>query len=485
MSTLAPILLTNTLSGKKESLKTKTPGEVTLYGCGPTVYGYTHVGNARTALTFDLVNRVLKLAGYKTTFMRNITDIDDKIIKVANDEGRSWDEVAKQYSETYKAELKTLKTDDIAIEPKATEHISEMVNMIEGLIGKGLAYASETPFGRDVYFAVKKFNGYGKLSRRKLEDMEAGARVAPGEQKHDPLDFAMWKAAKPGEPSWSSPWGDGRPGWHIECSAMIHKYYPQGIDIHLGGMDLVFPHHENEIAQSEGHSDCQLATYWLHGGMLVLGREKMSKSLGNIFSTQKFLDLYGPDVLRLMCLQHHYRGPMDFSEESIHRAEALLDRLYKSKAEILRHSDVKLVATDALPVELRNLDEEMEAAMFDDFNSAKALGFLLKAVRTCYRENKPEYWRVLKEVLPLINQTFSLLENDADITLSAMKERKLKRLGLSEEKSREIQARIDERETARKNKDFATSDRLRQELEATGVLVMDGPDGAAWTLKDS
>jgi len=484
MTSPAPIQLTNTLSGKKELLKTKTPGEVVLYGCGPTVYGLTHVGNARTALMFDLVNRVLKLAGHKTTFMRNITDVDDKIIKVASDENRPWSEVTEQFTKAYKNELIALHTLPLEIEPKATEHIDEMIQMIAGLIQKDLAYSAETPFGTDVYFAVRKFDGYGKLSKRKIDELETGARIEPGEAKEDPNDFALWKAAKPGEPSWSSPWGEGRPGWHIECSAMIHKYYPKGIDIHLGGIDLLFPHHENEIAQSEGHTGCQLATYWVHGGLLVFGKEKMSKSLGNIFSTQKFIELYGAETLRLMCLQHHYRSPMDFSAESVHRSEALLEKLYTAKALALASKNNAAVTQAELPSELAKLNQEMQTALFDDFNSAKALGFFLKALRICHRENTVQLWAALSSAFDFIIKTFGFLIEEPEAALTEMKKRKLSRLGLSEERSMQIQARIDERELARKNKDFALSDKLRAEIEADGILVMDGPDGSAWTLRD-
>ena len=472
----AEILLTNTLSSKKEKFVSNEEGVAKVYFCGPTVYGYGHVGNARAALTADLIVRVLRLAGYKTLFARNLTDIDDKIIKVANDEGISAQAVAEKFTDVYLGEMKALGTLPPDFIPKATVHIPEMIEMISGLIAKNMAYVADTPFGNDVYFRVSAFKNYGCLSHRKTDDMLAGTRVEPGESKESPLDFALWKAAKAGEPSWESPWGAGRPGWHIECSAMIRALFKGSIDIHGGGNDLVFPHHENEIAQSEGLDDCQLAKYWVHNGMLTLGREKMSKSLGNIFTTTKFLEEYGPETLRLMAMQHHYRGPMDFTEESILRSEALLQRLYHCKKNALAAKGATAAPSMA------DLPKQMEAAFFDDFNSAKALGFVLKAARECFKSQKAEDWAGWATVLPLLSKVMVLLERDPDEALNEMHSRRLKRMGVDEAFCREIDAKLKAREDFRQQKNYAESDRLRGELEKAGIVVMDGADGASWTL---
>ena len=484
MTTPAEIQIQNTLSGKKERFVPKVAGEVSLYGCGPTVYGLAHVGNARTAITCDLVVRVFKLAGYRTRYARNITDIDDRIIKVANDHSRDWTSVVTEFTDAYHHDLAALKALLPDYEPTATTSIGQIIEMIQGLVAKDTAYVSETPFGTDVYFAVSKFTQYGKLSKRKLEDMLAGTRIEIGETKRDTADFALWKAAKPGEPSWPSPWGEGRPGWHIECSAMIHKIFPTGLDVHLGGNDLIFPHHENEIAQSEAFSEHSLATYWIHGGMLNLGREKMSKSVGNILSIQKFNETYGPQVLRLLFAQHHYRGPMDFSEESIQRGEALLERIYTAKQHMLQAKSAPSSGAE-LPPELTGLPTMIRESLFDDFNTAKALGFVLKALRTCYREHKNEYWAAMAESFELFERALGLFDSEPQQELATIKARRLKRLGVTSERCQSIEQRLEHRELARKNKDFAESDRLRKELENEGVVVMDGADGAAWTLKSA
>lgn len=479
---IAEVQLTNTLSGKKEKLTPKTPGEVTIYSCGPTVYGLTHVGNARAAVSSDTVVRVLKIAGYQVKFARNITDIDDKIIKVANETGSTWDQVAKKFTGTYESEIAALNIQKADFVPKATENIKNMHSMIEALISKGLAYVAETPYGNDVYYSVTDFKNYGCLTHRKIEDMMTGARIEPGEQKKNPVDFALWKAAKPDEPSWDSPWGKGRPGWHIECSAMIEGIFGDGIDIHMGGIDLIFPHHENEIAQSEGLSGKPLATYWVHNGLLNFGREKMSKSLGNIFTTAKFLELYGAETLRLLFMQHHFRSPMDFSDEGISRSEALLERLYSCVQKMQEHKNV-VVDEALLPSDLKNIDEQMRLALFDDFNTAKALGILLKAVRVCFREQKPEFWAALKKPFNLVIESMGIFKEDPTLAISAIKKRHCSRLGVTPEMAESIEKRLAAREEARKQKNFAESDRLRVELESEGILVMDGQDGAAWSVK--
>ncbi len=344
--------LFDTLQGKKLPFRSSSDS-LKLYGCGPTVYGYIHVGNARAFLVQDLVVRILRYAGYAVTYTRNYTDIDDKIIQVALSEKKSAAEVAEFYIRAFDDDMKALKVIPPDHCPKATETIPEMISMIEGLIQKGLAYVVETSIGRDVYYRVLKFKKYGCLSKRHLDDMISGVRIETEEKKEHPADFALWKAAKPKEPSWESPWGPGRPGWHIECSAMIQKIFHSSLDIHMGGIDLIFPHHENEIAQSEGSDSKPLAHYWLHNGMLEIEKEKMSKSLGNIMKTRDFLEKYGAETLRLMVNLVHYRSPLDFSTESILRVEALVDRLYHCKLHAERAKEV--TAAQSLPPELHHL----------------------------------------------------------------------------------------------------------------------------------
>jgi cysteinyl-tRNA synthetase len=478
---LPQILLTNTLSGKKEALKTKEPGKVGIYMCGPTVYGFTHIGNARTALGGDLVVRVLEHAGYQVTYARNITDVDDKIINKANEEGRRPEEVAAEFEKAYNEELKTLQARNPDHVPHAVEHIPQMQTIIRGLMDKGFAYAADTPFGKDVYFRVEKFKDYGKLSGRKIDELMAGARIEVGEAKENPLDFALWKAAKPGEPSWEMPQvGAGRPGWHIECSAMIHTLFPKGLDIHMGGLDLIFPHHENEIAQSESYCGHILAPYWLHGGLLTIQREKMSKSLGNIFRTREFLDQYGPETLRLICLQHHYRSPIDFSDELILRAEALVERLYRAKEKYLTHSDV--APLKEVPAGFVGRDK-LDAALYDDFNSAKVLGWILGALRICHKEDSAALWSTWGHLyMPYFNKLFSLLTQAPEVVLQSSRNRRLKRMNVSEELASQLDAKISEREALRKDKKFEEADRIRKELEAQGFMIMDGPDGTCWSV---
>ncbi len=484
MSSLPNIVVTNTLSGKKEKFISSTPGKVKLYSCGPTVYGRIHVGNAMAALTADLVSRILTLAGYNVEWATNITDIEDKIIKAANDENVGVDVITKRYTDFYLQEMKELRVAEPAHRPKATECIPEMITLIEDLIKQEYAYVSETPFGNDVYFRVRKFETYGKLSKKNLDDLLTGTRIEPGESKEDALDFAMWKSAKPGEPSWPSPWGEGRPGWHIECSAMIHKHFPDGIDIHMGGLDLIFPHHENEIAQSEACYHKPLAKYWVHNNMLTLEKEKMSKSLGNIFTTELFLENFGPEVLRLFLYQHHYRSPVDFSEESITRSEALLVRLYTAK----KRAFEELKKDNSQWKECLNslcTIPEIEAALFDDFNSAKAMGIMMKLLRDAFRENNSESWIKWASSLKYFDSVYGILEGDPDQRIEEIRQRKFKRLGITSERAREIEDLLQKRVQLRAEKKFPESDAIRAQLDASGVIVMDNPDASTWSIKSN
>ncbi|NCN28642.1 cysteine--tRNA ligase [bacterium] len=473
---LPKITLFNTLTNKKETLETIQEGMVNIYACGPTVYNYTHVGNARASITPDFVVRVLKSAGYKVKYLSNITDVDDKIIKAANDEGCDPGELAKRFEAAFIKEMHQVGNNEPDGRPRATEHISEMVAMIEKLIAKDYAYAADTPFGKDVYFRVTKFEGYGKLSKRHLDDMIAGARIEPGETKQNPLDFAMWKSAKPGEPSWSSPWGEGRPGWHIECSAMVDKHFPNGIDIHMGGLDLIFPHHENEIAQSESCNEHAFAKYWVHNGMLTVEREKMSKSLGNFFLTKDFFEKFGAETLRLLFLQQHYRSPIDFSEESILRTEAMLERIYNAKQTLQSKGE----PGDS---EACSLCSQIKEAVYDDFNSAKALGFFLKSLRIAFKENTDAAWKEWGRGLSLLNSIFGIANAEPQTALEGIKQRRFARSGKNSSYCESVDKRLIERQQLREARDFDAADQIRKDLESEGVLIMDGPDGTAWQLK--
>jgi cysteinyl-tRNA synthetase len=473
---LAKIFVYNTLPAKREEFRPLKSGEVSLYSCGPTVYSYTHVGNARASISADLVARVFALAGYKVRWASNITDVDDKIINAANREGKSSEEIARTFEEQYIREMDALAVQSPAVRPRATEHIPEMLSMIEGLIQKGHAYPAETPYGKDVYFRVESFKPYGKLSKRNLDDMLAGARVEPGEMKQMPLDFALWKAAKPGEPEWKSPWGAGRPGWHIECSAMVGKHFPDGLDIHMGGLDLVFPHHENEIAQAEALTNKTFAPYWLHNGLLTIGREKMSKSLGNVFLTKDFIAKFGAETLRLLFLQQQYRSPIDFSDESILRTEGLVIRIYKAQ---------KILEEQGIPVVLKenSLTKEMSEALFDDFNTAKALGFFLKQLRQAFKTNDRADWEAWASGLSLFQKIYAVGTRAPAEALKEIEDRRFARMGKDGDFCKRIEDTLRLREELRAQKKFEEADQLRKDLEAEGLMIMDGPDGSAWAVK--
>ncbi|MEG1561606.1 MAG: cysteine--tRNA ligase, partial [Raoultibacter sp.] len=380
------ITIYNTQTRSKVDFESIERGKVGMYVCGPTVYNYIHIGNARTFISFDIIRRYLTWRGFKVTFVQNVTDVDDKIIKKAAEEGRGAAEVAAEYTDAFIADMRAAGVLDPDIRPKATEEIPEMIDLVMQLIEGGHAYAVEG----DVYFAVRSFAEYGKLSGRKIDEMESGHRdlrtSGLEDRKRDPLDFAVWKAAKPGEPSWESPWGAGRPGWHIECSAMSRKYLGLPFDIHGGGADLVFPHHENEVAQSEAACGCTFANYWIHSGMLQINSEKMSKSLGNFLLLRDVLETTRPEVLRMLMLQTHYRSPLDFSDERLTEAEAALSRIVNTvknlewleanAADIPSPLDIR-----ALMAQTQTARNEFIAAMDDDFNTAGALGSIFEAVR--------------------------------------------------------------------------------------------------------
>src|SRR4030043_2128518 len=393
----------NTLTGRKEEFLPLIPEKVKMYACGVTVYDHCHIGHSRYAVVFDVISRYLKYKGFDVKYVRNFTDIDDKIINKAKQEGIAWDAVAKKYTDEYYKDMDRLGVGRADVEPKATEHMKEITDIVKGLIDKGYAYE----VNGNVYFAVEKFSEYGKLSRRDKEDMMAGARVEIDERKKNPLDFALWKKSKEGEPSWESPWGYGRPGWHIECTAMSIKHLGESFDIHGGGADLLFPHHENEIAQSETFTGKPFAKYWIHNGFITIDKEKMSKSLGNFFTIKEVLDKFDPEVVRFFLLSTHYRSPIEFSDDQLREAESSLDRYYTTIVRINDFLGTLIVSTslekkDGGKEEFSNAGkifeelllsfrEKFEEAMDDDFNTALALGHIFELIREANRflDNRP------------------------------------------------------------------------------------------------
>ncbi len=462
------IRIHNSLTGEKQDLMPVEPGHVRMYSCGITVYDYFHVGNARMLVVFDMVSRYLRHRGLRVTYVRNITDVDDKIINRAKQSGIDWRAHALKFSDAMHEDLDQLGCLRPEKEPKASEYIDEMLKMIGQLIERGYAYQASDG---DVMYDVRKFGPYGQLSGRKLDDLRAGARVEVDTAKRDPLDFVLWKSAKPGEPAWTSPWGEGRPGWHIECSAMSTKELGEHFDIHGGGLDLKFPHHENEIAQACAATGAQFANIWMHNGFLNIDNEKMSKSLGNFFTTREVLATHKPEVLRFFLLSSHYRGPMNYSLDQLTQAEAGLNRLYTA----LR--DVPVVGGELHPPTKATVD--FEAAMDDDFNTPEAIAVLqglareLNTVRAGAGADASAAHRatLLAGELRALGQVLGFLKLDPDTWFRAGAAAG----GLLDA---EIEARIAARLAARKAKNWPESDRIRNELAAAGVILEDKPDGA-------
>jgi len=487
----------NTRTGEKELFVPLVPGKVGMYVCGVTVYDYCHIGHARAGVVFDIIFRYLKYAGYDVTYVRNYTDIDDKIINRANREGTDYRTIADRYIEAFDEDMGRLGLAKPTVEPKATDHIGGIIGIIETLIANGHAYVSDG----DVYYAVETFPGYLKLSGRTLEDMQAGARVEVGDKKRHPMDFALWKGSKPGEPWWHSPWGDGRPGWHIECSAMSMEFLGKTFDIHGGGKDLVFPHHENEIAQSEGANGCQFVRYWLHNGFVNINAEKMSKSLGNFFTIREVLKKYDPETLRFFILSAHYRSPIDFSDQNMDEAQAGLERIYGCLAALDELPDVTLPdATDVVPETLspvgRELQEKVDSlmsrfveAMDDDFNSAHALGVLFDTVRAANRflaetkETSPlslELLRRARHACAEIGTVLGLFTVPPSVWLEGIKAAKVDLIDMAPD---EIERLIAERAEARSAKNFKRGDEIRDLLLARGILLLDSAQGTTWNVK--
>jgi cysteinyl-tRNA synthetase len=467
-----PIHIYNSLTRKKEEFIPLNPQEVKMYACGPTVYDAPHIGHARSAYIFDVIRRYLAYKGYPVKFVRNVTDVDDKIINKAKEEfpgedlNSSFKKVADKYLLAYHEALKSLGIGEAGIlEPKASEYIPKMIKFIQGLIDKGAAYAS----GGDVYFDITKAKNYGKLSNQSLDKLESGAKVVGSENKRDPLDFALWKTAKEGEPSWMSPWGKGRPGWHIECSVMSSDILGSEFDIHGGGIDLIFPHHENEIAQSEAAGE-KFARYWIHHGLLTINGQKMSKSLGNFITVQEFLDKYNyPDLLKLLFLSTHYSHPVDFNEQKIKEEEQVLERIMIlwDKLSLL---PIKKPA-GKVPKELQNIKNKFIEAMDDDFNTPQALVTIFDLVNITNKNI---------ENLDFIYHAKESMKELAGI-LGISCERKYLEINVYENIS--VKSAIELRLKARENHDYAEADRIRKELEAKGIILEDTKDGTTWRRK--
>ena len=481
----------NTKTGQKSPLITLEEGKVKLYVCGITAYDYCHIGHARSALVFDMIVRYLRYRGYEVTFIRNFTDIDDKIIKRAQEQNTTCEELSSRFIAMFHEDMASLGILPPTIEPKATEHLPEIIGLIEELIRKGLAYQ----VGADVYFRVTGFNGYGSLSGRNLDEMQAGARVSINEQKENPMDFALWKGSKPGEPTWESPWGPGRPGWHIECSAMSRKYLGNSFDIHGGGKDLIFPHHENEIAQSEGATGKEFVKYWMHHGFVTIKEEKMSKSLGNFLTIREVIARFAPEALRLFIFSTHYRNPLDYSEAALLDAVAGLNRLYTCLAEIEQlPATGNDQAASAIPKtdreKIETIAERFRKAMDNDFNAAQALGHLFEGVKVINKIRQHLPGKPASLDLQLLKQgaettrdmanTLGLLTENPTLYLQKEQGKILKTLSLTPE---EIENAITERTTARETKNWALADEIRDQLLAKGIELKDGPAGTAWQVK--
>ncbi len=459
----------NTLTRRKEELKTIVPNELKVYACGPTVYNFIHIGNARPLCVFDTFRRYMEYRGYKVNFVQNFTDIDDKIIRRANEEGTDYKTVSEKYIEEFWTDAKGMNVREATVHPKATENIDEIINIVSTLIEKGYAYAAENG---DVYFSPKQFKEYGKLSHQPLEDLEAGARINVEEVKREPMDFALWKSAKPGEPYWESPWGHGRPGWHIECSAMVRRYLGETIDIHCGGQDLIFPHHENEIAQSECCNGAPFANYWMHNGFISVDNVKMSKSLGNFFTVRDVANEYGYEPIRYFLISSHYRSPINYSIDIIEQCKASLVRLYncRESLDFALKNTVDTLSENAEEIKktLHSRRDQFIKAMDDDLNTADAISSVFELVRdinTSVITDAPA-----KELVELATTLFDELTG----VLGLVYNRKTESL------DDEIEKLIEARTQARKDRNWAEADRIRDELKAQGIVLEDTPQGVKW-----
>jgi cysteinyl-tRNA synthetase len=486
----------NTLANRKEEFRPIEDGKIGMYVCGITAYDMCHIGHARSAVVFDVIFKYFKYRGYNVTYVKNFTDIDDKIIAKANAEGTDISSITERYIKEHNEDMDRMGVARPTIAPKATENIQGMIRLINALLERGLAYVVDG----EVYYAVDKFKGYGKLSGRNLDDMMAGARIDIDEKKKNPLDFILWKSAKEGEPWWDSPWGRGRPGWHIECSVMSQRFLGETFDIHGGGRDLIFPHHENEIAQSEGSSGQTFANYWIHNGFIRVNQEKMSKSLGNIFNMREAMSVYHPEVLRLFMLQSHYRSPVDFSDESLADARMGMERFYETLKKMKDALAAAVNSSDISSTELSGKDKEVferaqtlperfVEAMDDDFNTARAIGYIFDTVRLIngYMADKEfaptaESLFVLDEAkknMRSAGKVLGLFLEDPDEYFEQDKKREAQKMGLDTD---EIDRLIAERREARTAKNWNRADEIRDILAAQKVVLKDSAGGTTWKI---
>ncbi|MCF0154422.1 MAG: cysteine--tRNA ligase [Veillonella sp.] len=474
------ITVYNTMTRQKETFKPVTPGEAKIYVCGVTPYNHPHIGNARPFVTWDVIRRYLTHVGYKVTYVQNFTDVDDKIINTSNGEGVSWDTIANRYIDGYFEVMDALGVTHADVYPRVSEHMEDIIAMIQKLIDNGVAYELDG----DVYYSVEKFENYGQLSGRTLDDMEAGARVEVDSRKKNPMDFALWKAAKPGEPFWESPWGQGRPGWHIECSAMSNKYLGQEFDFHGGGSDLIFPHHENEIAQSEGCTHHHPSVrYWLHNGFITINQEKMSKSLNNFFLVKDILEQYSADALRWFLLSTHYRSPLDFSDERLEEANKELGRLATAIENLLyleKQAEGSCQEAEALLEKANAYAEEFEAAMSDDFNTSLATApmfGLAKEINIYYQSVQGRDGSVCHEALAKVKEIFYFMTHVIGVLESVWN-------GANgadaEEYEKLMNILLELRQTCRQEKQYAIADAIRDKLNEIGIVIEDSPQGARW-----
>jgi cysteinyl-tRNA synthetase len=478
----------NTLTGKKEDFAPIKPGEVKIYTCGVTVYDYNHVGHGRSLIVFDMIRRYLRYLGYNVIFVRNFTDVDDKIINRAKNECLPFNVISDRFIKEYFDDAEKFRIEPADIEPRVTTHIPDIINFIQKLIDAGYAYEADG----DVYFSVRKFKEYGKLSKRSIDELLAGARIEPGEKKKDPLDFALWKSAKAGEPYWESPWGKGRPGWHTECCAMIFKHLGETIDIHGGGLDLTFPHHENEIAQAEALTGKPFARYWIHNGLVTVNGQKMSKSLGNYITLKEIYSKYEPDILRLLVLSVHYRSPLDFSWDKMEETKKAYERLKNAieEAEVLNKLPIEENFEGDLYNAIQKAQSGFYSAMSDDFNTPEALASLFGLVRemNILRDKAIKHGGISKKALESYKEAAKTLHDIGrdifglfDSLQPCVKQEEVK-VKEKEESINEdlIQVLIEAREKARKEKQFAIADLIRDKLAEKGIILEDTPFGTKW-----
>nr|WP_289038571.1 cysteine--tRNA ligase [uncultured Allobacillus sp.] len=463
------IKLYNSLTRKKEEFQPIEEGKVKMYVCGPTVYNYIHIGNARPAIVFDTVRRFLEYVGYEVEYVLNFTDVDDKLIKAAKELGEEVPDIAERFIKAYKEDVSKLHVQEAVHHPRVTESMEEIIAFIEGLIEKGFAYEVDG----DVYYRTRKFEEYGKLSHQSIDELRSGARIQVGEKKDDPLDFALWKKAKDGEISWESPWGEGRPGWHIECSAMAKKYLGETIDIHAGGQDLTFPHHENEIAQSEANNDKTFANYWIHNGYIQIENEKMSKSLGNFILVKDIIEQFDPNIIRFFMLSVHYRNPINFSQSVIENTRNSFDRIQTAYQNLLYRKETSVNLTDNHAQWMDSIDAHRSSfieEMKDDFNTANAISVLFELAKDAnrYLENKQTDTTVIDVFIELFDEITGVLGL---------------KLETEELLDEEIEQLIEERVQARKDRNFGRADEIRDLLDEKGIVLEDTPQGTRWKRK--